>query len=621
MKELFYSSKDEIRNRVLKNARDHWGLKHVDDLDPMVKLFLEALCTEVFNISNEVKGLEHRIMDKLAAILAAETLTGALPAHAILHVKPTELSTTIDEKDSFVYHMRIAKEQGEGPEELDLAFSPLKPVHIVQASVRYIATGNKLFKIASDTRRSLLAQGNPGFHLEKNTVYIGIAWPAELSHPEGLTFYFDWPHFSMESSVASLLALAKWSINQEVIRMEQDFFDVPADAGQHSAFDGLGMDSVLAENIAAYYKGRIFSVAQNQPWVALSLDLLPKSFEGVFSLQDLQHVRTPLLWVKIELPSAISQQALDELSVSINAFPVVNRKLHDLKHRLKAISDIIPMKTPDYEQFLKVESLWDLVGNRYNEIPQGYDEQRNAGLYSVRYGGTERFDERSARDMLDYLFEVLRDERAAFATYGTDFLHTALKELEQQVSFISQRTEKNASSVKEQVNYIVFKPLPNAEMMFLQYWTTNGAIANAIKTGSRLQAANGSKFMMDSIYLLSSTMGGRDRLSTVNRTRAYKYGVTTANRIVTQRDLEAFCWLEFGDYIQDVHISRGVFDSKNPKQGFVRTVDINLTPLTDAKLNEEEWQMVLDLGLSKLRSRSVLSTYYRLYLIAGGIQA
>lgn len=221
--------------------------------------------------------------------------------------------------------------------------------------------------------------------------------------------------------------------------------------------------------------------------------------------------------------------------------------------------------------------------------------------------------------MLEYLLEVLRDERAAFATYGTDFLHSALTDLEQQISLISQRTDRNTSSMKGQVNYIVFKPLPKAEIMFLQYWTTNGAIANGLKTGSRLQTVDSGKLNIDSIYLLSSTVGGRDRLNAVNRTRAYKYGLVTANRIVTQRDLETFCWLEFGDYIQDVRISRGLYDSKNPEQGFIRTVDIIITPSTDAKLNEEEWRSILNLGLAKLRSRSVLTSHHRLFLSTGGV--
>lgn len=618
MKELFYSSKDEIRNRVLKNARDHWGLKHVDDLDPMVRLFLEALCNEVFNISNEVKGLEQRIMDKLAKTLAVETLTGALPAHAILHARPVELSALLDEKDSFTYHMRLPKGENGGQEGIDLFFSPLRPVHIAQASVRFMATGNNLFSIASDTRRSLMAQGQSASYLAKNTVYIGIDWPVELTKLEGLTFYFDWPHFTVESSVIQLLALSKWSIAEQTLQMEQDCFYV-VNRKPNSTFAGLAVDSVIAEHIEAYYRNRFFSIARNQQLAPLRLEAFPECFEAVFSVQDLPYLREPCLWIKIELPSAIPQQALDELFVSINAFPVVNRKLHELKHRLKAISDIIPMKTADYEQFLNVEDLRDLPGNRYSEIPQGYDDNRNAGLYSVRYGGIERFDERSAGEMLEYLLEVLRDERAAFATYGTDFLHSALTDLEQQISLISQRTDRNTSSMKGQVNYIVFKPLPKAEIMFLQYWTTNGAIANGLKTGSRLQTVDSGKLNIDSIYLLSSTVGGRDRLNAVNRTRAYKYGLVTANRIVTQRDLETFCWLEFGDYIQDVRISRGLYDSKNPEQGFIRTVDIIITPSTDAKLNEEEWRSILNLGLAKLRSRSVLTSHHRLFLSTGGV--
>jgi hypothetical protein len=101
MKNIFYSSKDEIRNRILKNARDYWGVKNTNDFDPLVKLLIEALSTELFNVSNDVKTLENRILDKISRILASDTLTSAIPAHAIMHARPIEPIETISPKTQF----------------------------------------------------------------------------------------------------------------------------------------------------------------------------------------------------------------------------------------------------------------------------------------------------------------------------------------------------------------------------------------------------------------------------------------------------------------------------------------------------------------------------------------
>lgn len=278
------------------------------------------------------------------------------------------------------------------------------------------------------------------------------------------------------------------------------------------------------------------------------------------------------------------------------------------------MTDIIPLKMADHEQFLSVDSLKDNMGNRYTEIPQGYNDERSAGLFSVRYGGTERFDKRNAREVLDYLFELLRDEKAAFAAYGTDFLNTALKELEQNISMIAQKTGGQQNSARELLNYIVFKPLDQADILFLEYWTTNAELANNIRSGSRLQPFESARIQADTLFLLSTTQGGRSRLSAANRVRAYKYGLTTGDRIVTQTDIINFCHWEFGNHITGVEIRKGLVKSPKPKDGFVRTVDLVLTPAAGNELKAEEWNALLELARTKLQTRSTMHLHYRLML-------
>ena len=48
---------------MLRNAMDYWGTTNINDIDPMVKLLIEALSTELFSVSNDVKNLENRKRD------------------------------------------------------------------------------------------------------------------------------------------------------------------------------------------------------------------------------------------------------------------------------------------------------------------------------------------------------------------------------------------------------------------------------------------------------------------------------------------------------------------------------------------------------------------------------
>ena len=614
MNELFYSSKDEIRNRVLKNAREYWGLAATADFDPLVKLLIEALSTELFNISNEVSNLQNRMVDKISGILAPDTLISALPAHAILHARPVESVETIDEKSRFYYGKRlIDKEENNREMTMDLFFSPLRTVKLFNARVAYIATGNNLFQVDDQQQRSLLAQAKPGQQLGVNSFYVGVKTPKDLVSIEGLTFYFDWKNYQVDRQIYDLLSFAAWSVQGRTLKVAQDRFYETVPSGVRSPFEEREILNILLRDVSAYYRDRFYTLT-DVSWEQTLLEAYPAAFTPVFASDSLESLKEELLWIKITVPATIHQHMLNELSVSVNAFPVVNKQRHDEKNRLKIMTDIIPLKLAEHEQFLSVDSLKDNMGNRYTEIPQGYNDERSAGLFSVRYGGTERFDKRNAREILDYLFELLRDEKAAFAAYGTDFLNTALKELEQNISMIAQKTMGQLNNARELLNYIVFKPLDHADIMFLEYWTTNAELANNIRSGSRLQPFESARIQPDSIFLLSTTQGGRSRLNAANRVSAYKYGLTTGDRIVTQTDIINFCHWEFGHHITGVEIRKGLVKSPKPKDGFVRTVDLVLKPAPGNELKAEEWHALLELARTKLHTRSTMHLHYRLML-------
>lgn len=615
MKDIFYSSKDEIRNRVLKNARDFWDIKSTNDFDPLVKLMIEALCTELFNISNEVNDLENRMLDKISKILASDTLISAIPAHAILHARPYEPTDIIDPKNQFVFSKKINDRNDNSKDtQLDVFFSPLRPVKIFNASIAYIATGNSLFQLDEQQNKSLIGQGARGYSLEKNTFYIGLDSPSALSSFDGLSFYFDWRDYAIENNTYDLLRLSKWFINEQPVTASSNKYFQPDKKHQQSPFNNHDILNLLTEDVDGFYAGRFLTINGNTVQQSPELQPYPAEFEQIFRGGGLQSFRKPLLWVKIIFPAAISQTLLDELSVSINAFPVVNKKMHDFKHRLKMMSDIIPLKLSEDDQFLSVDTLRDNFGNHYTEIPQGFQGERSSGLFSIRYGGSERFDGRNAKEVLDHLFELLRDEKAAFSAYGSDFLNTSLKELEQNISLLVQKTTGQLVNRKELLNYLIVTPLNNADILFLEFWTTKAELGNQIKSGSRLRPFEHNKTFPESLFLLSNSLGGRSRLNAENRVQAYKYGLTTGNRVVTQADIVNFCFFELGSIITDVEIRKGLINAQNPKEGFIKTTDVVLTPAQLNGLNEEEWKSILELTRSKLQIRSTMNIHYRLLL-------
>ncbi|WP_129715020.1 type VI secretion system baseplate subunit TssF [Pedobacter sp. SYP-B3415] len=615
MDNIFYSSKDEIRNRILKNARDFWGVRNASDFDPLVKLLLEALSAELFLVSNDVKNLENRILDKISRILSSDILTSPLPAHGILQALPVEATEVLGTHHSFIYQKKLKQPDGKGEDKtVDIPFSPLAKTRIFNARIRFVASGSHLFKLEDSGHKSVAANTLPGFSVGQNSLFLGIECDPRLTSAEGLSFYFDWRNFRVQDDAYELLSLSKWFAgNQELSMVRDAFFLRDQRAEALAPFRNQNLMYRLTEDVQSHYRNRFLTIEKTDIQQINQLMVnYPDTFPGVFQPASLALLNKPLFWIRIELPAAFSPQMIEELQVYVNAFPVVNKKLREIKHRLRTMTTIIPVKTEGHEQLLAVDSLKDKQGKSYKEVPFADETERADGSFTIRYGGTERFDSRNARELVEYLFELLRDEKAAFYSYGSDFLNNTLKNLEQTLSLIEQKTLNQSAHFRELLNYVVVKPINDTDIMFLDYWLTDAELGNKIKTGSRLIPVKIAGVRPDGVSLLSTTVGGRSRLNASDRIQAYKYGLTTADRVVTKSDIVNFCLLELGDRIVSVDIRKGLFASKNPKEGFVRTTDIFLTPSDKTKLQAEEWESLLALTKSRLEARSAMDLHFRL---------
>ena len=312
-------------------------------------------------------------------------------------------------------------------------------------------------------------------------------------------------------------------------------------------------------------------------------------------------------------PVAIQQDALQEVAIFTNCFPVMNRQLNEMKYRLKGGSNIVPVKLTGIDQFLAIRNLSDEL-NQYKSTPYRKMEEENYGTYALRNGGVERFDVRNAKEYISYLLELLRSESSAFSLYGYDFIATSLREMNQRIVLMEQKTKGQSASATEIPHYIMVKPFEGRELMFVDYWTTLAQGGNSIRSGSRFQSFKSSKTKSGSVFLITSSIGGKNRLRPEERINAFRYGLITRNRIVTKDDIISFCRYELGNRVQKVDVGKGVQMSAHPAQGFYKTIDVILTPSQQAKLDAQEWQSLCDQLLSKLQSRSGMSNHYRVLL-------
>jgi hypothetical protein len=614
------NTKEIIRNRMLKHALNYWNIKNTDDLDPIVKLILEALSSELYNLGNEIKDSEVRLLEKIANLLAPEFLTCPNPSHAIMHATPVEVQDMFSETDHFYTQKKISSKQDETLDKsVDIFFTPVGRLKLFRAGISCFVTGSNLYTVDANYNKLIAAQTQAGSRIENNELWLGINVDDKVDNINNLFFYFDWKNLEhgLSNLNYQLLPLSKWYLNDEEITIAEGLpyekKHVTGSLQKDLSFD-YDLLSLVEKDITSYYDRHFITVSDTGHTNIQHLKQnYPPAIGHVFSEQDLQKFTNKLLWIKIVFPAALQQSSLDEIYVYTNSFPVVNRQSNEMKYRLKSGSNIIPLKVQGLEQFLSVRSLTDEM-HAYTATPFRKMEEEETGTYTLRSGGVERFDGRNAKEFISYLLELLRSESAAFSAHGNDFIASTLREMDQRIALMEQKTKSIANNTSEIPHYIIVKPYEGCEMMYVEYWTTNAETANTLRSGTRLQEYNGSKVKSDSLFLITTSGGGKNRLKPQERVKAFRYGLMTRNRIVTKEDIRNLCFYELGNRISKVDVERGVEMAAHPRQSFLRTIDITITAMPSEKLNAEGWEVLFDHLKAKLKSRSGMSNHYRLFL-------
>ncbi len=609
------TSKESIRSRLLKNAAHFWGQDNIQNLDPFVKLLMEALSVELYKAYNEIQTTDARILEKITRLLTPELYVSARPAHAIAHLRMNEPGQTLDARNQFYQNLRIAtQEEGILDAEYPLVFTPLDTLRLYDGDIRYLVAGNNIYTF--NEQRSKLFSKTTQTALPQQKAWIGLEMnPAE--NLADLSCYFTF-NLNLEEWMYTLLPSAHWSVNGYALKVRTGGAFVAQarsakPANEHSVFADYEIMRLIEDDIKTHYN-RYFVTVENLEEVRTQTDIfaLPAALTRAFAGHDSTAGNRNIIWLEIDFPAHFTPSVLDHFYVMINAFPVINRKLQQLHHNLKDINRIIPLIPAAHEHLLSVASVSDDRGRPYYALP--FKAEINSGYYSVKYGGAERFDERNAAEYLDYLSELLRDEVASFSAYGKDFVRGLATDLSKKIKLLNQKTVQDFNRFRELPSYLMVDPIDDSPAhMSVEYWITNSTLANGIRAGSELQRLQTSLLITTNAMLLTTVAGGQEMLKTDERLNAYKYTLTTRNRLVTYEDIKSFCHLQLGNRIGKVMVQRGVGVGINGQQGILATTDVILELLAADAATEEEWlQICADLKV-QIEARAVHGNHYRVW--------
>lgn len=130
------------------------------------------------------------------------------------------------------------------------------------------------------------------------------------------------------------------------------------------------------------------------------------------------------------------------------------------------------------------------------------------------------------------------------------------------------------------------------ENLFVEYWGTNGDFANAVRAGMKLIPFSGYEVRNESVVLMSNTTGGRDNLSNSETLQAFRKALMSRGRVVTPNDMKLLVQQELGNRVSDVQVRKGIAISKDRREGFIRNVEVIITPTASENTSSDQWDVI-----------------------------
>lgn len=608
-------SKEVIKARMLQNATKLWGLKSIQSLDPFVKLLIDAFSTEVFKANNEIQSINGRILERLAKLLTPTNYTHPTPAHAIAFCLPDEDREILMDHAEFFFKKHLNSfRKSQSDKQVEIPFTPIDNVSLVKAQTILMVAGKTVYQIDEQLNKIPIQRIDSDVADYRN-IMVGI----DLSHyssenfPEKFSLYCSNPTYEKVDFVYRLLPHIQVFHNNIPLQVTPgiSYHEAPEKEGYEGIFEEQSIRYKIKEDVKNLYQHKFIEISGIYPSQLKKIqDGIPQNIDDGSPVFD-QFRNKKILWLKMEFPPQFTSEILENFSFVMNAFPVYNRGWKKTEYNLDIMGNNIPMETSEEEFFLYVEEVVDGLGKRYSEIPFTPNDEIEKGLFTVRKGGMERFTQRNATDLMSHVMELLRDEVAAFAIINRDKVKDVLGEISDKMKGLMKKVDQANRELKEDVNYVIIEPLQNSVHTYASFWVCHSSLANNIRPGTELN----SQKKLQVITLITETTGGAEEKKQSDTILAYKYALTSRDKIISAEDVKNYCKMMLNAELKNVTVRRGTMISDKPREGFIRTVDVQITPHNYSFYGRKYWDNLADVLKNNIKAKAIDGVEYRVMIV------
>lgn len=166
-------SKARIKQIAMKNAIRIWNVSHIEQLDPIVQLFIEVFSTLINDNETAIENIKERLLEDLANTLTPDTFISAKPSHAIMKAMPVEAEIEINRRDIFYTDRPTHLAKSYGLKHLN--FAPVVDhIKLIKGEIQTVLCERNLYRIGINNEKELITRATSFYQDLNRAVWIGL---------------------------------------------------------------------------------------------------------------------------------------------------------------------------------------------------------------------------------------------------------------------------------------------------------------------------------------------------------------------------------------------------------------------------------------------------------------
>jgi hypothetical protein len=596
-------SADQIAGRIKEKAKKVWDVPEIND--PLIQFLIDANASEIKEVYDQLSESEERVLSRFASLLLPDKFTGATPAHALIHARPTKGSYTFNPSTSLYVEKRQKK----------IYFSPATSFQVVDGFLGVVIINGQVFypertifnttleRVTADDSVSHISLGlffrEPKAPIRDFSLFLRMD---NVSYYEQLSFYD-----ALSRSDCYLNGRKSIGITQIGLPRQ----------GSSDLQESLMPLKDSERKVLAFYSRNFLTIKGELEWLQ-EKEQIPEfsgfNPERVATLKKEEMAQVVWLDIQFQKPVRLTS-ANGKLNIAMNIFPVMNRKYHeDTMLFSSSTPKLIPLREASQGNFLLgvsqvfgfPESGKEQVDKKhiFHELPLFSINlgKKGAGSYSLRPGGVGREEVYSLLERFTYVFSKYRRELML-----REFIEVlSMEEFENLIS-----RNYNDPLPYSNIPYLLLNPIQVEKdnfRVFVQYWTTQGVLGNQDFQSDQLEwEESDSKnipFSKDSVFFFSPSTAGEDPKKGEKTWTYLKDILLRRGAIVTEQDAESFSKTFLNDLQETmgesikIHTRKDYEIHPDPQFGFTRILKVNL-------VFPEDFDNALKKGISTLLEKEL----------------